>query len=251
MTYIMTQDLGIKFTVYGNRARSLRHKFFAAKIGGGIVRSDQSNDIVTVEALRNVTVHLRDGDRLGLIGRNGSGKTTLLRAIAGVYEPTSGSIDVQGRIASLTDMSLGMDPEASGYENILLRSICMGATLAQAKSMVKEIEEFTELGEYLSLPLRVYSNGMAVRLAFAISTNIRPDILVMDEMVGAGDVHFAERARSRVHALIDNVGILVIASHSTDIVRQFCNKCLLLHQGRVVEYGEVETVLATYEKLAA
>lgn len=249
MTHIHAQNLTVQFVVYGVNARSLRSRLLPSRPPSNIT-SAQSG-VVRVSALKNISLELKEGDRLGLVGRNGSGKTTLLRAIGGVYEPTSGSIELAGRMAALTDMGLGMDPEASGYDNILMRCVCMGMTLREAREIAKDIAAFTELGNYLALPLRTYSTGMAVRLAFAISTSISPDILIMDEMVGAGDIHFVEKARQRVSSLIDNVGILVIASHNPDIVRQFCNKAALLSQGEIVEYGDVGPVMDAYQNMAA
>lgn len=248
MIHIRAQDLDVTFCIYGNSARSLRANLLPARVGGAIRFSNK--DIVTIEALKGITLDLQAGDRLGLIGRNGSGKTTLLRTIGGVYEPTRGYIEVKGRVAALTDMSLGMDPEASGYDNIIMRSVCMGMTLKEARAVVREIESFTELGSYLELPLRTYSTGMAVRLAFAISMNVDPEILIMDEMVGAGDFHFIEKARNKIRSLLDNVGILVLSSHSPEIIHQFCNKAALLHKGEILEYGEVQQVTAAYQALA-
>jgi homopolymeric O-antigen transport system ATP-binding protein len=248
MVYIKADNLGVTFHVYGKRARNLRASLIPASVGG-ILKRNNNDDIVTVNALKNVSLELKVGDRLGLIGQNGSGKTTLLRTLGGVYEPTMGSVEVAGKLAALTDMSLGMDPEASGYENIIIRSICMGMTLKEAKALVSEIESFTELGSFLSLPLRTYSAGMAVRLAFAISTNIEPDILIMDEMISAGDLHFIEKARKRIRSLLDNVGILVLASHNLEIISQFCNKVALLHHGEIIEWGDVEHVATAYQRL--
>lgn len=249
MAHISIDNVSVTFKVYGVNLRSLRNKLVPPRAGGDITSS--GSDIVQVEALKNITLNISDGDRIGLVGRNGSGKTTLLRTIGGVFEPTAGSIEVAGKIAALTDMGLGMDPEASGYDNILMRCICLGMSLKEARAAVSGIEAFTELGPYLSLPLRTYSTGMAVRLAFAISTNIEPNILLMDEMVGAGDIHFVEKARSKVNSLVESVGILVLASHNPDIIRQFCNKAILLHKGRLLQFDDVETVLAAYQNLAS
>ena len=192
------------------------------------------------------TLEFNKGDRVGLIGRNGSGKTTLLRVLSGAYEPTSGDIDVSGSLSSLTDITLGMDMEADGYENIMLRSIVMGRTRREAKERISEIEEFTGLGEYLRLPVRVYSSGMLLRLAFAVSTAIEPEILLMDEMIGAGDAHFIEKAQARLQNLMSDASILVLASHSSDILRQFCNRGVVLEQGQVVFSGELEACLSYY-----
>lgn len=247
MIGIRARNLDVTFRIYGSGARSLRANLLPARVGGSIRYS--SNEVLTIDALKDISLDLGPGDRLGLIGRNGSGKTTLLRTIGGVYEPTGGHIEVDGRVAALTDMSLGMDPEASGYENIIIRSICMGKTLKQARELVREIEYFTELGSYLALPLRTYSTGMAVRLAFAVSMNVEPDILIMDEMVGAGDIHFMEKAKNKVRSLLDNVGILVLSSHSPEIIQQFCNKAALLHKGCILDLGDVDKVIAAYHAL--
>ena len=250
MSHIVLNDVHVDFPVFTSRSRGLINTVF------GYARSDnkriEASGLygVSVHALRGISLELTKGDRVGLIGRNGSGKTTLLRVLSGAYEPTRGAIEVEGSLSSLTDITLGMDMEADGYENIILRSIVMGRTRREAKERVKEIEEFTGLGEYLRLPVRVYSSGMLLRLAFAVSTAIKPEILLMDEMIGAGDHHFIEKARMRIENLMSDASILVLASHSNDILRQFCNKGLVLEQGQVVFSGELEACLNHYGESA-
>jgi ABC-type polysaccharide/polyol phosphate transport system ATPase subunit len=244
MASLRVDDVGIVFPIYDSRGRSLKSRLF------DFVRSPggASPSITLVTALRSVSLELRNGDRLGIIGRNGSGKTTLLRVLSGIYEPTSGSILIDGTVASMTDMTMGMDPDATGEENIVIRGILLGMTRREAQALIEPVREFTELAHKLEYPIRTYSTGMLLRLAFAISTSIRPDILVMDEMIGAGDAHFVEKARARVAAMIDASSILVLASHNLAIVREFCTSAVLLVDGRVHEHGDVETVIARYER---
>ena len=246
MSHIALNNVHVDFPVFTSRSRGLINTLF------GYARSDNKQieasglHGINVHALRGVSFEFNKGDRVGLIGRNGAGKTTLLRVLSGAYEPTSGDIHLTGSVSSLTDITLGMDMEADGYENIILRSIVMGRTRREAKERIKEIEEFTGLGEYLRLPVRIYSSGMLLRLAFAVSTAITPEILLMDEMIGAGDHHFIEKARARIQNLMSDASILVLASHSSDILSQFCNKGIVLEQGQVVFSGELESCLRYY-----
>jgi ABC-type polysaccharide/polyol phosphate transport system ATPase subunit len=198
---------------------------------------------VRVHALRDINLALTEGDRIGLIGQNGAGKSTLLRVLSGVYEPTAGSVISKGRVSALTDLMLGMDPEADGYEFILTRGIVMGLTKLQARQLTPNIEAFTDLGDYLHLPVRTYSSGMLLRLAFAVSTAITPDILLMDEMIGVGDAQFITKATARLERVMKEVKILVLASHNEDILREFCTTGVLLSEGRVVRIGPLEECL--------
>jgi ABC-type polysaccharide/polyol phosphate transport system ATPase subunit len=197
-------------------------------------------------ALRDICLDLADGDRLGLIGRNGAGKSTLLRVLAGIYEPPSGRARIEGTVASLTDITMGMDLEATGYENIVLRGVFLGLRVNDVRRMIPEIEAFTELGEFLKLPLRTYSSGMMLRLAFSVTTAVVPEILIMDEMIGAGDAAFVVKAKARLNQMISNSRILVIASHDVEMVRRFCNRAALMETGRIVRLGPVDQVIADY-----
>ncbi|MDX2027160.1 MAG: ABC transporter ATP-binding protein [Alphaproteobacteria bacterium] len=251
MASINLQAVSVEFPIYDARTRSLKNRIIGA--GAQALRriEQASRNEVVVRALSDITLSLKDGDRIGLVGRNGAGKTTLLRVLSGIYEPPIGTIDIQGSVSSMTDITMGMDSDATGYDNIVMRGIFLGMSRAEARGKIPEIEEFTELGEHLSLPIRTYSTGMMLRLAFAISTCIQPEILIMDEMINAGDAHFMDKAKQRANNLVKSARILAIASHSADTIRGFCNKALLLHNGKVLNYGTVDEIMRDYNALAA
>ena len=198
-----------------------------SKMTGGKIGRNISNQ-VAVTALHNLSLKLEPGDRLGVMGPNGAGKSTLLRVIAGIYEPTQGSVEVRGRIASLINISLGMELEASGYENIRMRGVMMGLSLKQIKSLEEEIADFTELGPYLNMPIRSYSTGMHMRLGFAVSTAVPADILLMDDWLSVGDEAFKIKAEKRLGEYVKKSSILVIASHSKETIEKLSNKTLNL-----------------------
>ena len=250
MPHLALDHVSVDFPLYTARGRSLKNRAMAML--GSKVRKiiEEHHQVVSVHSLRDIHLSLKEGDRLGLVGRNGAGKSTLLRVMSGIYEPIEGHIEVEGSIASITDISMGMDPEATGYENIVLRGVFLGMSHAQARAQIPGIAAWTELGDALARPVRTYSTGMQVRLAFAVSTTIRPDILILDEMIGAGDAHFIEKARARMDELISATSILVLASHSEAILRQFCNRALLMHEGKILIDGSVDEVLAAYEEMA-
>jgi len=246
MAYLEMSGVCVDFPVFSSQSRGLINSLFRfersvqqrieTKGGGG----------VTVHALRDISLHLKTGDRVALIGRNGAGKTTMLRAMSGVYEPEQGEIRSSGNISALTDLMLGVDPEASGYDFVITRGIVMGLTKAQAKGLFADVEAFTQLGDYLHLPVRSYSTGMLLRLAFAISTAIVPDILLMDEMIGVGDSQFIERANLRLNKLMSQVEILVLASHNEEILRAFCSTGVVMSEGRIVHTGPLAECLALH-----
>ena len=242
MARVCLQDVSVEFPIYTPHTRALKSSIFTS-LGG---RLAAHNETVIVRALENIKLDLKDGDRLGLVGHNGAGKTTLLRVISGVYPPVSGKVEVLGILASYTDMALGMDPEATGWQNIIFRCVFMGMTFAEARALSPSIAEFSELGEYLDLPVRTYSSGMYLRLAFAITTSVRPDIIVMDEMIGAGDAQFLEKAQRRMSELLERARILVLASHSEPIIRDFCTKVVWIEKGRVRMIGPAAEVLLAY-----
>jgi lipopolysaccharide transport system ATP-binding protein len=201
---------------------------------------------VIVRGLDNVSLTFRDGDRIGLIGHNGSGKTTLLRVLSGIYIPTHGSSVIKGHCVSLIDIRLGIDPDATGRENIRLRAAMMGMSPAEINENFDQIAEFSGLGEFLDVPFRTYSTGMQLRLAFATSTAVRPEILIMDEWLSTGDEDFKERANTRMRELVDSTKILVLASHSKELMKKNCNKIIWLEHGRVKMEGPPDEVLASY-----
>jgi lipopolysaccharide transport system ATP-binding protein len=233
-SYIRAQNVIVEFPIYNASHRSLRKSLMRATTGGRVAADAAKR--VTVRALDDVTFEFKPGDRIGLVGHNGAGKTTLLRVLAGVYAPVSGTLDVRGRIVSLIDLSLGMDHEATGYENIFLRGIMMGIRPKEIEKKLDAIAEFSELGEdFLNMPVRTYSSGMLLRLAFAVSTSIHADIVLMDEWLSVGDASFNEKATERLSQVVENSSILVLASHSTALVEKMCNRILTFQHGRIEE----------------
>lgn len=247
MAIIELDDVGVVFPVYGASAKSFRRTLFN-RATGGVTNAD--GDVITVTALQNVTLSIEDGDRVGLVGHNGAGKSTLLRVLAKVYPPSSGRITLNGRISSLFNPSLGMDPDDTGFENIRTVGLFLGMSRTEIERKIDDIAEFTELGDFLNLPVRTYSSGMQVRLGFAIATALDPEILLLDEGIGAGDARFAEKAQHRIQSLIQRTKALVIASHSDEMIRTMCNKAALMNGGRIIAYGEVEDILKQYHTMS-
>ena len=246
MTSIEVANVGVAFRVYSASSRSIKNQLF--RTVGGTIR-EQGTSHVVVTALKNLTITLRPGDRLALIGGNGAGKSTLLKVLAGILEPSSGSVCISGRVSSLLDMSMGMDAEATGYENIIMRSVILGATFAEARKRVPEIEAFSELGAYLRLPLRTYSTGMSLRLSFAIATYSQPEILVLDEMIGTGDAGFAKKATARLNDIVSKLKILIIATHDLNTACAMCNRGIVLQHGSIVIDDEIGKAVAAYRAL--
>jgi ABC-2 type transport system ATP-binding protein/lipopolysaccharide transport system ATP-binding protein len=242
-------DATVDIPIYEDRARSIKNRVIRLSTGGLIMKSVAS--VTVVRALEGVCLELRDGDKVALVGHNGSGKTTLLRLMAGIYRPTAGRVIRTGRCAALFDTSFGMDYDASGHENILLRGLALGLSRREVEGHVDEIVEFSELGDFIDLPVRTYSAGMAARLAFAITTSIQPDILLIDEGLGAGDASFIERAHKRLTNMASRVRILVVASHNEVFLSQFCERAILLNKGRVAAVGSLKEVLDKYHLSSA
>ena len=236
-------DASVEIPIYNSRGRSLKTTLLR-RVGGHVETNPR--DLVTVKALRNVNLTLSAGDRIGLIGHNGAGKSTLLRVFSGSYEPSTGTCDIHGTVASLIDIMMGMDPELTGADNIILRGAFVGMTLREARQAIPEIADFAELGPYLHLPMRTYSSGMLMRLAFAVSTTRIPDILLFDEMISFGDAAFATKARDRVEAMVDSASILALASHDLKSLKTYCNRAVLLERGAVVSEGSVDEVWDYY-----
>ena len=249
MASIRLHDVMVDFPIYRGSSRSLRRLLFTLGSAGGAAHDDGHQ--MCIRALEGISLEFQDGDRVGLVGINGAGKTTLLRVLAGVYEPTSGAVSSQGRIATLFELGLGINQEFTGRENIFLRGYYMGLTPAEVEANLAEIEEFTELGDYLSLPVRTYSAGMRLRLAFATATCVHPEILLMDEWLLAGDGPFLNKARLRLENYVTRSNIMVLASHKLELLRQWCNRLILLHRGRVEAIGTPDEVLALYRQLMA
>ncbi|OXE35457.1 MAG: sugar ABC transporter ATP-binding protein [Phenylobacterium zucineum] len=226
---VTVTDLTLRFPVYGVDAKSLKKHLARVAIGGRLSQSHHGSAEVT--AISGLSMTLKAGDRLGLIGHNGSGKTTLLRALSGAYEPDEGQIEVKGRIAPLLDLSLGIDPSATGLENIRLRGRIAGLSAKDIDGKMEEIGKFTGLGPFLAMPLKTYSAGMAARLAFAVATAVDADVLLMDEWIAVGDAEFQKIAHQRLLSLVERAGILVLASHDMDLIRLYCNKVMRMEGG--------------------
>ena len=244
MAHVNLHSVYIEFPVYNIRSRSIKNQFIKMATGGKIVKD--ANQHIVVTALNDITLSFQHGDQIGLIGHNGSGKSTLLRLLSGIYEPTRGYVQSNGRVSAMLDIMQGIEAEFTGYENIFLRGILAGLTKKQIKNQINEICDLTGLGDYLYMPVRTYSSGMRVRLAFAVSASIYPEILLIDEVFGAGDAEFMERARKKMVTLLEQSSIVMIATHSDQLIREFCNKALLLDGGQVKYFGPVEQALALY-----
>jgi ABC-2 type transport system ATP-binding protein len=216
---------------------------------GGNIATDTK--VPVIEALRDITLTLRHGDRIGLVGHNGAGKSTLLRLLAGIYEPTRGTAEVRGRVAPVFDLGVGMDPEISGLENIIVRGLFLGMTRKQMESRIDDIADFTELGDFLEMPLRTYSTGMRIRLALGVVTSIDPEILILDEGIGAVDAAFLNKSKKRLAELVERAGLLVFASHSDEFLRDLCDTAMWMEHGRIRMRGGIEEVLAAYKGQSA
>jgi ABC-type polysaccharide/polyol phosphate transport system ATPase subunit len=249
LSFLRLRNVCVEFPIYQGSSRSLKRALLATSTHGNLARD--ALDRINVRALSDVSVDIVNGDRVGLIGLNGAGKTTLLKVLAGVYEPSQGRFISSGNVSSLLDIQVGLNPDATGRENIVLRGMYMGIHPQEMRARVDEVAEFTELGHYIDMPVRTYSAGMMVRLAFSISTCIPPDILIMDEWLTAGDAQFLDKAQRRVEEFVRGSSILVLASHSTQLVEQWCNRAILLHRGRLMTIGPVQEVVAAYQRLIA
>ncbi|UOD49730.1 ABC transporter ATP-binding protein [Orrella daihaiensis] len=231
MALIDFQGVCVDFPIFNSTGRSLKKRLMQVATGGQL--SADAAGVVVIRALDKLDFQMRDGDRVALLGHNGAGKTTLLRVLGGVYAPTSGSALVQGNLGSLIDISLGIDPEASGLENIYIRGRLLGLSAADIKEKTPEIVEYSGLGDFIEMPVRTYSTGMHMRLAFTISTALRPEILLMDEWLSVGDEGFKHKAEARMKEVVQSTSILVLATHSRELAMSICNRALWLEQGKI------------------
>lgn len=230
--------------VYNTKSRFLVAALMGVATGGRLGASKHGH--VQVKALDNANFEAHDGDRIGLLGHNGAGKSTLLRVLSGVYTPTSGRAEVNGNVGSLIDISLGINPEATGLENIYIRGQLLGLSKSTIKKKLDDIVEFSELGNFINLPVRTYSTGMHMRLAFAVATEIRPEILLMDEWLSVGDEEFQHKAETRLKGLVDGANIMFLASHSREMIETTCNRVLVLEHGKITHDGLPQEVLPKY-----
>lgn len=243
-TRISLNNVGVRFDV-STAADGHTLKGFLAGLRHRTTR--QSN---IIEALKDVTLDVRAGERVGLIGHNGAGKSTLLKVMAGIYPPTSGHAKTVGHVCPLFEFATGFEYNRSGWENIRIRGMLLGMSPAEIEERLPEIAEFSELGKFLDYPVRTYSSGMFVRLAFAVSTSVNPEILLLDEVMGAGDLAFTEKANMRMREFMDQGKILVFSSHSLDLLAEYCNRTIWMDHGRVMEDGPTATVVNSYKNHA-
>ncbi|MCP3680355.1 MAG: ABC transporter ATP-binding protein [Gammaproteobacteria bacterium] len=248
MAYIQLNKVSVEFPIYGINARSLKLQMLSRLTPGGRLKKNSKQRTIIVKALDNVSFSAEKGDRIGLVGYNGAGKSTLLRLLANIYEPMSGSIEIQGKTSTLFHASLAI-PDATGEENIVFGSLIQGATRKATKKHIKEISSFAELGDYIKMPARTYSSGMQIRLGFAIATSFHPQILLIDEVIGVGDRYFIDKAEQRMEDLIYQADIVFLASHNKNIITQMCNKVMLMDHGQLKYFGDIEEGLELYEQL--
>jgi ABC-type polysaccharide/polyol phosphate transport system ATPase subunit len=256
---ISARDLALDFPIYDVASRSLKQLLMvrpianvfrgASHVGGSIATG--AGGTVVVRAIDKMSFEIGQGARVGLIGHNGAGKTTLLRTIAGIYEPTSGELRTTGHVMPLFNLMEGMMPDATGREFIRIRGVLLGLEPNQLDALAEDVIEFCELGSYIDMPVRTYSTGMLVRLAFALSTSVSPDILLFDELIGAGDARFVSKAQERLKSFIERSSIVVVASHSRAILDQWCNRLFLLEHGKLIADGSVQDVLKEYDRRLA
>lgn len=244
MAFIKFNDVSIEIPIFNATGRSLTSSLLKAATGGKL--DADPNGRVQVKAINGATFVFNEGDKVALLGHNGAGKSTLLRALGRVYSPTKGDAEIVGHVGTLIDIGLGINPEATGRENVFIRGQLLGLTKQEISSKYAEIVEFAELGDFMEMPVRTFSSGMHLRLAFAVSTIVRPEILLMDEWLSVGDADFQHKAESRLRELVSETKILVIATHSRELVESVCNRAIWLEHGQIKMDGPVSVVSKAY-----
>jgi len=242
MAKIHLNDISLQFRV--RQARRITLKEYVVRR----LYRESVNPVIEVNALRGINLELHDGDRLGIIGHNGAGKSTLLKLMAGIYPPTSGERQVEGTISSLFDIALGFEGDASGWDNIRYRGYLQGETPKSISKKLNEIADFTELGHFLDMPVRYYSAGMMIRLAFSIASSIEPEILLIDEVLAAGDLSFQMKARQRMQDLMSQARLMVLISHDLGSLPSLCSKAIWMDHGQILSYGPADKVVAEYQR---
>ena len=244
MAFVELRDVCVDIPVFNSRNRSIKKMVMNLATGGKI--GSEANGQNYVRALEDINLEIFPNEKIGLLGHNGAGKSTLLRVLGKIYKPCRGVARIEGSIGSLINISLGIDTEATGRENIFLRAALLGIPMEIVKKEMDSIIEFSQLGEFIDMPVRTYSTGMHMRLAFAVSTMISPQILLMDEWLSVGDQEFQLRAEQRLNKLIERTSILVIASHSRRLLERCCSRVLWLEHGRIVMDGNPSEVCSKY-----
>ena len=237
-------DVTVDFPIYNSASSSLKNRVFSAITGGMIDRKQDGS--VNVRGLQKINLKICAGERVGLVGPNGAGKTTLLRVLSGIYHPTQGQARITGNCIVLINIGLGIDLEATGRENIYLRGLMLGMSIAEINARTEEIIDFSGLGDFINMPFRTYSSGMQMRLAFAVSTSIQPQILVLDEWLSIADKEFNERAERRMQEIVNTSEILILASHSRELLLTNCTRLIWLDHGQILMDGNSEDVVRAY-----
>ena len=241
MSHIILKDVNLYF-------KTKREKRIKDFLITGSKKFNKFSEDGTVHAIKNMNLEIKEGERVSIIGHNGAGKSTFLKMISGIYPPTNGILDVSGKISSMFELATGFEMESSGWDKIYLRGLMLGETPKSIKEKMKEIAEFSELGEFLDMPVKYYSSGMFVRLAFSVSTAIKPDILLLDEVVAAGDASFLKKAEKRMNEMIDIAKIMVLVTHSMNTAKDLTNRCLWFEKGEILMDGQPEKVIEEYLK---
>lgn len=241
-SFVKFENVNLTYDLYLDKTNNIK-EYIINKI---TQRRPVSKAMEKVDALKNITVEFRQGDRVGIIGRNGAGKSTMLKVISGIYKPTSGKVTVSGTIQPLIEIGAGFDPEFTGRENIYLNGYMLGFSKEQIRKKEQEIIEFAELGEFIDVPVKYYSSGMSVRLAFTIATSIEPEILAFDEMLSAGDIEFLQKAKARMDTLITKAKMLILVSHDLAMIKSLCTKVMVFHQGQICFTGTPDDAINFY-----
>lgn len=244
MAKIVLNNVNVEIPVFNSQGRSLKKALMGMATGGKIGLTESGKTVV--QSLININLKVKNRERIGLLGHNGAGKSTLLRVLSKVYTPTSGTALIEGTIGSLIDISLGIDTEATGLENIFLRGALLGIPKKRIEQELPKIIEFSELGEFINMPVRTYSTGMHMRLAFSVSTMIRPEILLMDEWLSVGDQGFQKKAEQRLTEMVDQSNILVIASHSRSLIEKCCTRAVWLEHGQILMDTDAKSTCEAY-----
>lgn len=242
--YINLHAVDLHYAAVAFKERSLK-----SLLAGALKIGSKKAEVKDVHALKNISLQIRGGERVGLLGHNGAGKSTFLKTVAGLYPVSGGTVEVHGEVRSLFDLSMGFEPDATGRENILYRGLLLGLTPAFMRAKEASIVEFAGLGEFIDYPIKTYSAGMQVRLAFAISTAVGGDILLLDEVIGAGDANFMAKAKVRIAALIEQAEILILASHDFGALSSLCSRGLVFHHGEIIFDGAINDSIAEYKRV--
>jgi len=242
--YINLHAVDLHYAAVAFKERSLK-----SLLAGAFKIGSRKAEVKDVHALKNISLQIRGGERVGLLGHNGAGKSTFLKTVAGLYPVSAGTVEVRGEVRSLFDLSMGFEPDATGRENILYRGLLLGLTPAFMRAQEASIVEFAGLGEFIDYPIKTYSAGMQVRLAFAISTAVGGDVLLLDEVIGAGDANFMAKAKVRIAALIEQAEILILASHDFGALSTLCSRGLVFHHGEIIFDGSINDAIAEYKRV--